>query len=252
MQRDNGTLALAVWIAVVGVGAGLSGVRAFGSGGCDAPCLCCLVFGPGSKPSCSPASGECTCNGCSCRTTPGGSNCGGEASAPPPPPPPAPAPAPISKSIDFYINALDRVEDFLVGNNSRHWANTTYVRVHVRVHDHVRVRIWVRAHVLFNSSPHPFPSSPFFFLSFFSLFLLLTYTRTRAHPSFDFNGRVDIHHVTRSVYQCCNGFYLGADGKMAVNTTNENGNQWASGRSKQPSLATKNLLEDTDRLRRPP
>lgn len=55
------------------------------------------------------------------------------------------------------------MEDFLVGNNSRHWANTT----------------------------------------------------------------VDIHHVTRSVYQCCNGFYLGADGKMAVNTTNENGNQWA-------------------------
>lgn len=95
----TGTFTLVVWIAAVAVGAGLPGVRAFGSGGCDAPCLCCVVFGPGSKPSCGTASGKCTCNGCSCRTTPGGSFCGGEASLEASALPLPPAPAVVGGSI---------------------------------------------------------------------------------------------------------------------------------------------------------
>jgi len=62
----------------------------------------------------------------------------------------APNAAPISKSIDFYANDPDRIVDFVLGNNSRGWANST----------------------------------------------------------------VDISAHTRTVYQCCNGFLLGIDGKQ--------------------------------------
>ena len=57
---------------------------------------------------------------------------------------------PLPKSIDFYLNFPGRAVDFLVGNNSGGWANTT--------------------------------------------------------------KGLSISEHTRSVYQCCNGFELGADG----------------------------------------
>ena len=57
---------------------------------------------------------------------------------------------PVTKSIDFYLNFPGRAVDFLVGNNSEGWANTT--------------------------------------------------------------KGLSISEHTRSVYQCCNGFELGADG----------------------------------------
>eukprot|EP00041_Stephanoeca_diplocostata_P010452 m.166306 g.166306 ORF g.166306 m.166306 type:complete len:349 (+) comp18153_c0_seq11:108-1154(+) len=70
---------------------------------------------------------------------------------------------PISKSIDFYINFPGRVTDFLLGNNSQHWANTSVV----------------------------------------------------------ISGR------TRSVYQCCNGFLLGAEGKQIYSPGNDTWGQRA-------------------------
>lgn len=57
---------------------------------------------------------------------------------------------PIRKSIDMFVNFPARTVDFIVGNNSRGWANTT--------------------------------------------------------------KGLDISAHTRTVYQCCNGFLLGADG----------------------------------------
>lgn len=124
-----GPFALAVCIAVVAVGGGQSGVlvQAFGPGGCDAPCLCCVVFGAGSKPACGTSTGECTCNGCSCRKTPGGSQCGGDAAlkvsetAPPTP-----------RSPPLLVGNSSLTHPLLVGNSSltvlTHRANTRFVR----------------------------------------------------------------------------------------------------------------------------
>jgi hypothetical protein len=61
--------------------------------------------------------------------------------------------APIRKSINMYINFPGRTVDFIVGNNSQGWANTT--------------------------------------------------------KGFDISAHTGI------VYQCCNGFLLGADGMQA-------------------------------------
>ena len=72
----------------------------------------------------------------------------------------APAAA-LSKSIDFYANFPGRLVDFLVGNNSQGWANTT-------------------------------------------------------------KGLVISEH-TRTVYQCCNGFLLGADGMQEYSHGPNNG-----------------------------
>lgn len=68
-----------------------------------------------------------------------------------------------AKSIDVYVNFPARVVDFLVGNNSMGWANTT----------------------------------------------------------------VDISSLTGTVYQCCNGFLLGADGMQGYSHGPNNGtNSW--------------------------
>lgn len=69
----------------------------------------------------------------------------------------------ISKSIDVYANFPSRITDFIIGNNSEHWANTS----------------------------------------------------------------VDISAHTRTVYQCCNGFLLGADGMQVYSHGPNNGtNSW--------------------------
>lgn len=73
----------------------------------------------------------------------------------------APAAATTTKSIDFYANFPARVVDFVVGNNSLGWANTT-------------------------------------------------------------KGLAISEH-TRTVYQCCNGFLLGADGMQEYSHGSNNG-----------------------------
>lgn len=69
--------------------------------------------------------------------------------------------AAMTKSIDFYANFPARLVDFLVGNNSHGWANTT--------------------------------------------------------------RGLSISEHTRTVYQCCNGFLLGADGMQEYSHGANNG-----------------------------
>jgi len=53
-------------------------VQAFGSGDCPSNCFCCVTFGHGSKDACSAGSGECSCNGCNCKTRANGGYCGAD------------------------------------------------------------------------------------------------------------------------------------------------------------------------------